>query len=89
MSETVIVFRDKKAREIRTYINLEGHGASMPLEDFVSLMCELYGPVWSTMSAASLAAGMQEAAQAAVRQMKKQTGQVAAINMEPAPQPHK
>lgn len=81
-TETVIVFKDKKSREIRTFVNLEGHGAGMELEAFIDLVAELYGSPATTMTRAGFLKSLQDAAARAVRQMKSQTREVAAVTLE-------
>jgi hypothetical protein len=81
--ETVIVFKDNKSREIHTYVSLEGHGARMDVKDFISLVSELYGSPAFTFSKQGLLEGLLEASDQAIFQMKSQTREVAAINLEP------
>lgn len=83
MAETVVVFKDQKSREIRTYINLEGHGAAMEVQDFIHRVAELYGSPATTLTRAGLLAGLQAAADRAIYEMKAATKEVAAVNLEP------
>jgi hypothetical protein len=85
MSETVIVVRDKKAREIRAFVNLDSIGAQASVEDFMRLVAEFYGSPATTMTRAGHEEALQAAALQAISHMKRQTTQVAAVNLEPAP----
>lgn len=86
MTETVVVFKDQLSRQIHTYVNLEGHGARMSIEDFISLVAELYGSPATTLTKKGLLQKLQSASEQAIYQMKSKTLAVAAINLEPVPQ---
>lgn len=81
--ETVIVYKDKKTREIRTFVHLEGHGARMSVQDFVSLVAELYGSPATTMTKKTFLSRLLTASDSAIYKMKAQTKEVAAVNLEP------
>lgn len=85
MSDTVVVFRDRKAREIKTYVNLDGHGAQVDLVDFLSLVSEFYGSPASTMTRKGHLAHLLKSAEQAITHMKGHTREVAAVNLEPQP----
>ena len=81
--ETIIIFKDKKSREIKTFVNLDGHGVEISIEDFLSLVCETYGGVASTIKRETHLQRMIEASVIVVLELKSKTKEVAAINMEP------
>lgn len=83
----VVVHKDKETREIKTYTRLDGLGAEMALPDFISLMAEKFGSPAMTMTRAMLLKKLQDAAHAAIMDMKMATKEVAAINLEPKPRP--
>lgn len=85
MSAHTIVFKDKKSREIKTYVNLEGHGASMEITQFISLVAELYGSPASTMRKKTFLDRLNLATHQAIMEMKSQTREIAALSIEPAP----
>lgn len=80
--EMVVVFKDKKSREIQTFVNIEGHGARLELSQFMSLVAENYGSPVSTITRKGLLDGLLTAAQKATHQMKSKTREVAAVNLE-------
>lgn len=82
-NSVVVVHKDRKSREIKTYVDVEGHGAAMSLQDFISLLVEHYGSPATTMTRAGLLDGLQRAMDLALYEMKSKTKEVAAINMEP------
>ena len=81
--EQVIVFKDKKSRQIETYVSLDGHGARVDVKDFIAMCAELYGSPATTMTRAGLKQGMLEACEKAIRMLKSSTREVAAVNLEP------
>lgn len=81
--EVVIVFKDKNTREIKTYVNLDGHGAEVTVSDFVSLLCERFGNPATTLTRAALLSKMQKSCEQVIFEMKNQTREVAGINLEP------
>lgn len=81
--EVVIVFKDKKSRQIKTFVNLEGHGAEMPIQDFISVLCERFGSPATTLTRAALLSKMQTSCDQVIFEMKNQTREVAGINLEP------
>lgn len=83
-NEIVVIFKDKKSRQIQTYVNLSGHGAKVSIEDFIKLVCEAYGSPATTMKRKTHLERMLDASQSVIREMKTKTREVAAINMEPA-----
>ncbi len=85
MQTTVIVHKDRKSREIQTYVNLEGLGARTELAYFISLMAEFYGNPVSTMTRRGHLDGLLGAADQAILHMKEQTKEVAAINLGSEP----
>lgn len=82
-SSAVIVFKDKKSRQVLTYVNIDGHGAQVSIEDFVSLLAETYGSPATTFTKKAFAKALQDAAEQVVRQMKSQTKEIAAVSLEP------
>lgn len=79
----VVVFKDKRSREIKTYVNLTGHGAQMSAEDFIKLVAERFGNPALTFTNKSLTEGLLTASAEAIRHMKAQTLEVAAMTIEP------
>ncbi len=85
--ETVIVFKDKRSREIQTYVNMEGHGARVEVPHFVALLAEAYGSPATTMTRSTFAKRLLESMDEVILQMKASTVEVAAINLEPEKAP--
>lgn len=81
--QVIVVFKDKRSREIKTYVNLDGHGAQATVEDFISLIAELYGSPVSTLTKAGFQKRLLQASEQAIRHLKAQTKEVAAVNLEP------
>lgn len=79
----VIVFKDKKSRQIETFASLDSIGAKMSIYDFISLVNDLYGQAVTTMTRAQHLEKLLAATDEAIYQMKAQTREIAAINMEP------
>jgi hypothetical protein len=82
-NETVIIFKDKKSREIQTYINLDGHGARLSVHDFISLVCEQYGSPVSTFKRVTHLEKMIDSAHKVIKDIKEKTREIAAVNIEP------
>lgn len=82
-ADSVVIFKDKNTREILTYVNFDGHGASMDIKQFVLLVSELYGSPTSTMTRKRFAEKLMIATDQAIRHMKHATKEIAAINLEP------
>lgn len=83
-NEIVVIFKDKKSRQIQTYVNLSGHGAKVSIEDFLKLVCEAYGSPATTIKRQTHLEKILDASQVVIREMKIKTREVAAINMEPS-----
>lgn len=86
-NEMIVIFKDKKSRQIQTYVNLDGHGAKVSIEDFIGLLCEYYGSPASTFKRKTHLQRLLDASELVVKEMKLKTREVAAINMEPAIKP--
>lgn len=86
-NEMVVIFKDKKSRQIQTYVNLDGHGAKVSIEDFIGLLCEYYGSPASTFKIKTHLQRLLDASELVVKEMKLKTREVAAINMEPSIKP--
>ena len=84
MSEKVIVFKDRESREIHTYVDADGHGARMDVQAFISLVADFYGSPVTTLTRSGHLEGLRLAAEQAIRHMKAQTKEVAAVNVEPS-----
>lgn len=77
--EKVIVFRDRKSREIHTFVTMEGHGARIDLKEFLSLLSEEYGSPASTMRKKSHEKRLKDAANQVLRGMKIKTAAIAGV----------
>lgn len=82
-NEFVIVYKDKKAREVQTFVNLDGMGAKVSIHDFLSKICEMYGSPMTTMKRKTHLEKLLACANEVIYDMKMQTREVAAINLEP------
>lgn len=85
MEDHLVIFRDKKARLIHTYVNLEGHGAKIELEHLMSLVAEFYGSPFSTLTKKGHEAKLKEALDKAIFHVKAQTREVASMNIQHEP----
>lgn len=79
----IIVHKDNKNRSIETYASLHDIGARMSIKDFLSLVNDIYGQPTTTMTRAQHLQRLLDSAEKAIYQMKSQTREIAAINMEP------
>lgn len=76
--EFVIVFKDRKSRAIETFVNVDGHGARLDLDAFLSLIAESYGNPSTTLTTKGHAAKLRVAALMVIEHMKEKTREIAA-----------
>lgn len=77
--EMVIVFRDREKRSIGTFVNAEGHGARMEIDQFISLVAEEYGNPASTLTIKSHETKLKAAVQEVIAHMKDKTREIAGL----------
>jgi hypothetical protein len=82
--EKVVVHKNRQTGDIETYVNIDGHGARCDLDDFMRLVADIYGSPAMTMTKKGHVQKMQAASQQAIREMKKKTREVAAMNVAQA-----
>lgn len=83
MSDEIVIFKDKKSRTIKTYVNLDGHGASMEVKKFIEFVGEMYGSPAMTLTKRAFQERLSIAADEVIKQMKDAAREVAAVSVRP------